>query len=128
MSNQNLKLSKGSQIAILGTHYKVTRTTILNVSKCRAIPQEQEEKEVQGNHQSDPQPDRTKRIACAIIQKKIKALEQEETDALCSIDEDDVLFLFDRGEPTPKTSFSSHLERTTEIMDLKEILNQIQNI
>ena len=125
MSNQNLKLSKGSKIAILGKNYKVTRTTTLNVSKCRETLQEDV---VQGNHQSDPQPDRTKRIACAIIQKKIKALEQEETDALCSIDEDDVLFLFDGAEPTPKASFSKQIERTTEIMDLKEILNQIQNI
>lgn len=125
MSKQNLKLNKGSRIAILGTNYKVTSTTTLNVSKCQETPKEEV---VKGNHQSDPQPDRTKRIACTIIQKKIKALEQEETDALCSIDEDDVLFLFDGAEPTPTTSFSKQIERTTEIMDLKEILNQIQKI
>ncbi|WMX12413.1 hypothetical protein [Aureispira sp. CCB-E] len=128
MSNQNLKLSKGSQIAILGTHYKVTRTTILNVSKCRAIPQEQEEKEVQGNHQSDPQPDRTKRIACAKIEAKIKALEEEEYNALFDIEEDDPLFLSDRSEGFEKVTISEQLGRIQAINYLKEILKELQAI
>lgn len=118
-----LKLTKGKQIEWEGNRYQIARSININVIKPKAAPQEQE---VKGNHQSDPQPDRTKRLACAIIQKKIKQLEQEENDALCSIDRDDVLFLFDKGESTPKTSFSKQVERTTEIVDLKEILKQIQ--
>ncbi|WP_052595738.1 hypothetical protein [Aureispira sp. CCB-QB1] len=121
-----LKLTKGKQIQLEGNNYQIARSININVIKPKEAPSKQEA--VKGNHQTDVQPDRTKHIACAIIQKKIKQLEQEENNALCSIDEDDVLFLFDKGETTPKTSFSKQVERTTEIVDLKEILKQIQAI
>ncbi|WMX16545.1 hypothetical protein [Aureispira sp. CCB-E] len=125
MSNQNLKLSKGSKIAILGKNYKVTRTTTLNVSKCRETLQEGV---VQGNHQSDPQPDRTKRIACAKIEAKIKALEEEEYNALFDIEEDDPLFLSDRSEGFEKVTISEQLGRIQAINYLKEILKELQTI
>lgn len=121
MSNQNLKLSKGSKIAILGTNYKVTSTTTLNVSKCR-------ETTVQGNHQSDPQPDRTKKIICAKIERKIKELEQEEYNALFDIEEDDPLFLSDRSEGFEKITISEQLGRTQTISHLKEILKELKAI
>ncbi|WP_052596244.1 hypothetical protein [Aureispira sp. CCB-QB1] len=125
MSNQNLKLSKGSKIAILGKNYKVTRTTTLNVSKCRETLKEDI---VQGNHQSDPQPDRTKRIACAKIEAKIKALEEEEYNALFDIEEDDPLFLSDRSEGFEKVTISEQLGRIQAINYLKEILKELQTI
>lgn len=126
MSNQKLKLPKGSDIDFLGSKYKVFSTTNLIVSKCEEEPKEEEE--VKGNHQTDEQPQIVKRIACSIIQKKIKKLEQEENNTLCSIQEDDVLFLFDNAEETPQAAISKQIERTTEIVDLKEILKEIQAI
>lgn len=125
MSNQNLKLTKGSKIAILGTNYKVTSTTTLNVSKCRETPKEES---VQGNHQSDPQPDRTKKIICAKIERKIRELEQEEYNALFDIEEDDPLFLSDRSEGFEKVTISEQLGRTQTISHLKEILKELKAI
>ena len=125
MSKQNLKLNKGSKIAILGKNYKVTSTTILNVSKCQEAPKEEV---VQGNHQSDPQPNRIKRIICAKIERKIKELEEEEYNALFDIEEDDPLFLSDRSEGFEKITISEQLGRVQAISHLKEILKELKRI
>lgn len=125
MSSRNLKLKKGAEIAVSGDKYKLTRPTMLPVSKCQEGAKEEE---VQGNHQSDPQPDRTQKIACAILEKKIKELEQEEYNALFDIEEDDPLFLSDRTEGYDKITISEQLGRVQAIAYLKAILKEIKAI
>jgi hypothetical protein len=125
LSNRNLKFPKGAQIAYLGETYKVTSTTSVNVRKCQESPKEEE---IKGDHQTDAQPDRTKKISCAIIQKQINKLEQEEHNALFDIGQDDVLFMFDEEDQAPNISVSKQIERTQEITNLKRILKEIKAI
>jgi hypothetical protein len=125
MATTLLKLPKGKEIELEGIKYKIARSSNVNVIKPKEAAKEED---VKGNHRTDEQPQRVKRIACSIIQKKIKKLEQEESNALCSIDEDDVLFMFDNAEETPQTAISKQIERTTEIVDLKGILKEIGSL
>jgi len=126
MSTKLLKLPKGKEIEFEGEKYKIVRSINVNVIKPKE--NQREEEEVKGNHRTDEQSQRVKRAVCSIIQKKIRTLEQEESNALCSIDEDDVLFLFDNAEETPQRAISKQIERTTEIVGLQRILKEIQAI
>lgn len=122
MNVKTIKLVKGDLIGTKGKNYRVT-----SIAKVQVAPDKQKGPIV-GEHQSDVDPQRFKRIACQIIEDRIKALEQEESNALCTINEDDSLFLFDGAEYVPKTSFSEQISRTTSIVDLRQILKQIKAI
>ena len=125
MATKSLKLPKGGEIEFEGEKYKIVRSANVTVIEPKESPTEEE---VKGNHRTDGRPGRVKRVACFIIQNIINKLEEEECNALCSIEEDDVLFLFDNAEETPQAAISKQIERTTEIVDLKGILKKIQAI
>lgn len=120
MSTQYIKLVKGDLISTKGKHFRLA-----GLAKIKVTPDHQK-RPIVGEHQSDVDPQRLKRIICQILEDKIKALEQKEMDALCSIEKDDVLFLFDDAEQVPETSFAQQINRTSTIVDLKQILTQIK--
>lgn len=132
MSTQSIKLNKGDLFTLKGQQLKVAITTKVKAIKLSASPKV----EAVGEAKSDVDHQRFQRIACRIIENRIKALEREEANALCSIKEDDVLFLFDPSEDIPflfdevddlpKTSFSDQIGRTSIIMELKKILKQLK--
>ena len=63
-----------------------------------------------------------------MLQKKIRALEQEEYNALFDIEEDDPLFLSDRSEGYDKITISEQLGRVQAIGHLRDSLKEIQGI
>jgi hypothetical protein len=120
-----LKLQKGKEIELEGNKYQIVRSTNVNVIQAKAAPKEEA---VKGNHQSDESPKKVKRIVCAILQKKIRALEKEEYNALFDIEEDDPLFLSERSEGYDKITISEQLGRVQAIGHLKDSLKEIQGI
>lgn len=125
MATKLLKLPKGKEIEFEGSTYKIARSGKINVIKSKEIP---EEEEVKGNHRTDADSQKTKKLACAMLQKKIRALEQEEYNALFDIEEDDPLFLSDRSEGYDKITISEQLGRVQAIGHLRDSLKEIQGI
>jgi hypothetical protein len=125
MATTLLKLPKGKEIELEGRKYKIARSGNINVIKPKEAAKEEE---VKGNHQTDEQPQRVKKVVCSIIQKKIEALEKEEYNALFDIEEDDPLFLSERSEGYDKITISEQLGRVQAIGHLKDSLKEIQGI
>lgn len=121
MSVRFFKLSKGDEIAIKGQHYKVAAQTKIKVSKENPV-----EEAVLGEAKSDTNDDQFKKAVCRIVAAKIKKLEQQENDDLCSIDSDDVLFSFDDADEVPKTLLSKHIGTTNTILDFQKLLQEIK--
>jgi len=120
-----LKLPKGKEIELEGNKYKIARSVKINVIKAEEAPKEEA---VKGNHQTDEQPQRAKKVVCAILQKKIEALEEEEYNALFDIEEDDPMFMSERSEGYDKITISEQLGRVQAIGHLKDSLKEIQAI
>ena len=124
MGTENIKLSKGDELTLKGQAFKIAAQAKIRVIKVKKNPVEEE---VTGEAKSDTNDDRFKKAACRIVEAKIRALEQKEMDNLCSIEEDDVLFLgFDEAEEAPKALISKHIGATNTILDLKQILKEIK--
>lgn len=123
MAVKNVKLHKGDEIAILGINYKVASTTNVRVKKGK---EDTEEAEPQGERRTDQAEPIDKKTVLSIIQKKIKALEQKETDAMFDIDADDVLFEFDHSEPRPQAAISEHISIAAQITNLQELFKKIK--
>lgn len=121
MSVRFFKLSKGDEIAIKGQHYKVAAQTKIKVTKGNPV-----EEEVLGEAKSDTNDNQFKKAVCRIVAAKIKKLEQQENDDLCSIDSDDVLFSFDGADEVPKTLLSKHIGTTNTILDFQKLLQEIK--
>jgi hypothetical protein len=114
------RLKKGDKIAIGGQHYKVAVQAKIKVTK--GFPEE----EVLGEAKSDTNDNQFKKVVCRMLEAKIKKLEQEENDNLCSIDSDDVLFSFDGADEVPKTLISKHVGTTNTILCFQKLLNEIK--
>lgn len=125
MSTKLLKLSKGKEIELEGKKYQIARSINVNVIKPKEAPKEEE---VKGNHQTDEDPQKTKKVVCTLLQKKIEVLEKEEYNALFDIEEDDPLFLSERSEGYDKITISEQLGRVQAIEHLRTILKEIQKI
>lgn len=125
MSTKLLKLPKGKEIELDGSKYKIARSINVNVIKPKEAPKEEE---VKGNHQTDEDPQKAKKVVCAMLQKKIRHLEQQEYNALFDIEEDDPLFLSERSEGYDKITISEQLGRVQAIGHLRAILKEIQKI
>jgi hypothetical protein len=118
VSARIFKLSKGDEVAVKGQHYKVAAQAKIKVIKV--------EEEVLGVAKSDTNDDQFKKAVCRIVEAKIKQLEQQENDDLCSIDSDDVLFSFDDADQVPTSLLSKHLGTTNTILDFQKILTEIK--
>jgi hypothetical protein len=123
MTTQNVKLHKGDRIAIKGINYQMASTTNVRVQKGR---EDTKEAEASANHRTDAAQAVDKNTVLAIIQKKIRALEQKENNALFDIGADDVLFEFDETDCTPQASISEHISITDQITNLQELLKEIK--
>ncbi|WMX15295.1 hypothetical protein [Aureispira sp. CCB-E] len=124
MRQPKVRIQKGAKVSYKGAEYKVSKPIIL-------VPidgADSKETPVQAEQKTDhPQPI-DKNTVLNLIERKIKALEEEEYNALFDIEEDDPLFLFDRSENFEKTSFSEQMGRVQAIQHLKAFLAKIKRL
>jgi outer membrane protein OmpA-like peptidoglycan-associated protein len=123
MSIKNVKLHKGEKIAIEGINYQVASTVNVRVKKGR---EEAQEAEPTAEHRTDAAQPVDKRTVLAVIQRKMKALEQKENNALFDIGADDVLFEFDEADATPQATISEHISIVAQITNLQELFKEIK--
>jgi len=123
VSTKNVKLHKGDHLAIKGINYQVVSTTNIRVSKGK---EDTKEAEPVAEHRSDEAQPIDKKTVLAVIQRKIKRLEQKENNSLYDIGAEDVLFEFDEADLTSSSTVSEHISLVAQITNLQELFKEIK--
>lgn len=114
MSEQKIRLQKGTQINIGGKDYKVAQPIYLKVFKGALQGQSCP---VKGNHQSDKEAPIDKEIVCRFLHQKIEDLEKKENKILMDLD-----------EAEEGARITDHVVTTRQIMFLKEVLKELKTL
>jgi hypothetical protein len=125
MIRPKVKVQKGTTVSYEGAKYKVSKPVLL-VPVVGAVSTK--EAPVKAEQKTDSAQPVDKNTVIAIIERKIKALEAEEYNALFDIEEDDPLFMSDRSEGFDKITISEQLGRVQAIGHLKAILKEIKKL